>query len=57
MRFTIPLMRRKKSALRDPLNKFISTASLKQATPPPPPPPPPATTAVTPELPAKLQEN
>ncbi|MFS7992286.1 hypothetical protein Hanom_Chr12g01080531 [Helianthus anomalus] len=56
MRFNIPLMRKKKSALRAPLNKFIPAAPLKPTTPPPPPPPP-ATTIVTPELSARLQEK
>ncbi|MFS7992444.1 hypothetical protein Hanom_Chr12g01082291 [Helianthus anomalus] len=51
MRFTIPLLRQKKSALRDPCNKFIPPLLPKPATPPPPAitPPPPATT----ELPAR----
>ncbi|KAF5777389.1 hypothetical protein HanXRQr2_Chr12g0535041 [Helianthus annuus] len=63
LRFTIPLTRKKKSALRAPLNKFIPAPPLKPATPPPLPPPP-ATTAMTtaaiagtPELPARLEEK
>ncbi|KAJ0677548.1 hypothetical protein HanRHA438_Chr12g0541921 [Helianthus annuus] len=44
MRFTIPLLRQKKRALRDPRNKFIPPLPPKPATPPPP-----ATT----ELPAR----
>ncbi|MFS7992284.1 hypothetical protein Hanom_Chr12g01080511 [Helianthus anomalus] len=55
MKFTIPLMRKKKSALRAPLNKFIPAAPQKPATPPPPHPL--ATTVVTPKLPARLQEK